>query len=137
MICLYKLLIMMILRLHAKSSFFDKRKQHEGRTNTSDYKKKTKSNSENTIRREQKIRSKTFRLHKQTTQEVFRKVFDFLILKMKVKMRVLNTPDSKGVVTQLVHRHAQLVFHRQQQIVVGKIERLALMVFCRNKLLRL
>lgn len=29
----------MILRLHAKSSFFDKRKQHEGRTNTSNYKK--------------------------------------------------------------------------------------------------
>ncbi len=42
MIYLYKLLIMMILRLHAKSSFFDKRKQHEGRTNTSDYKKKDK-----------------------------------------------------------------------------------------------
>lgn len=128
----------MILRLHDKSSFFDKRKQHEGRTNTSDYKKKTKSNSENTIRREQKIRSKTFRLHKQTTQEVFRYVFNFLVLKMKVKMRVLDTPDSERVVvTQLVHRHAQLVFHRQQQIVVGKIERLALMIFCRNKLLRL
>ena len=30
----------MILGLHAKSSFFDKRKQHEGRTNTSDYKKR-------------------------------------------------------------------------------------------------
>ena len=128
----------MIIRLHAKSSFFDKRKQHEGRTNTSDYKKKTKSNSENTIRREQKIRSKTFRLHKQTTLEIFRYVFNFLVLKMKVKMRVLDTPDSERVVlTQLMHRQAQLVFHRQQQIVVGKIERLALMVFCRNKLLRL
>lgn len=127
----------MILRLHAKSSFFDKRKQHELWTKNIRQQKKTKSNSENTIRREQKIRSKTFRLHKQTTLEVFRYVFNFLVLKMKVKMRVLDTPDSKGGVSQLVHRHAQLVFHRQQQIVVGKIERLALMVFCRNKLLRL
>ena len=128
----------MIIRLHAKNTFFEKKKAartvDEKHPST---KKKTKSNSENTIRREQKIRSKTFRLHKQTTLEVFRYVFNFLVLKMKVKMRVLDTPDSKGVVSQLVHRHAQLVFHRQQQIVVGKIERLALMVFCRNKLLRL
>lgn len=128
----------MILRLHAKNTFFKKK---ESSTNcgrkASVNKIKTKSNSENTIRREQEIRSKTFRLHKQTTLEVFRYVFNFLVLKMKVKMRVLDTPDSKGVVSQLVHRHAQLVFHRQQQIVVGKIERLALMVFCRNKLLRL